>query len=107
MSDFIDLAGASGAQYRFQHIADLDALPAIAGNFVYVRGARAALKVVGVGTAESLAAARKRWAEAVRDHGAEAVFVRRNVSRRIRQLEHQDIVQQIHPALDAAEDFGE
>jgi hypothetical protein len=107
MSDFIDLSGASGAHYRFQRVADLNVLPAIAGNFIYVRGQGQGLTVVCAGTGESLSQAGKRWAEAVREHRADALFVRRNVSRRSRELEHKDIVQQVHPAMEAAEDFGE
>jgi hypothetical protein len=107
MSDFIDVPGVSGVHYRFQRAPDPNALPVIAGNFVFVRGEGPALTVVGVGTGETLTSARKRWAEAVSDYGAEALFVRRNVSRRSRQLEHRDIVEQVHPALEAAEDFGE
>ncbi|HUO21832.1 MAG TPA: hypothetical protein VMU59_04885 [Caulobacteraceae bacterium] len=107
MSEFIDLAGASGAHYRFHRVPDVDELPAIAGNFVYVRGAQPDLALVCAGTGESLSVARKRWAEAVRDHGAEALYVRRNVSRRSRQVEHQDIVANLHPPIDAGEAFGD
>jgi hypothetical protein len=105
MSEFIDLAGASGALYRFHRIPDAEELPAIAGNFVYVRGAQGSLSVVCAGTGESLSVARKRWSEAVQDHGAEALYVRRNVSRKSRQTEHQDIVAQSHPPMDVGEAF--
>jgi ferredoxin-NADP reductase len=107
MPEFIDLAGVSGALYRFHRISDVDELPAIAGNFVYVRGAPGKMTVVCAGTGETLSTARKRWSEAVAAHGVEAVYVRRNVSRRSRQTEHQDIVAQLHPVMDAGEAFGD
>ena len=105
MSDFIDLAGHSGARYRFQRVAGSEALPAIAGNFVFVRGEGESLAMVCAGTGESLQHAARRWAEAVREHGAEAMFVRKNVSRRSREQEHNDIVEQHAPLMTAAESF--
>lgn len=104
MSDFIDLAGESGVTYRFQRVSDLNALPAIAGNYVYVRGEGPQMKVICAGTGDTLAAARGRWSEAVRDHGAEAVFVRRNVSRRSRLQEHDDLVRRNAPPMEAGEE---
>ena len=106
MSDFIDLAGSSGARYRFQRVTNTAVLPAIAGNFVYVRGHGPALTVICAGTGETLANAGSRWAEAVREHQAEAIFVRRNVSRRSREQEHRDIAEQHSPSMEAAEEFG-
>ena len=50
----IDLAGASGALYRFERIDDLERLPAIAGNFVYVRGSGRAVTVICAGADETL-----------------------------------------------------
>jgi hypothetical protein len=107
MSDFVDLPGASGAVYRFHRVQDLDTLPAIAGNYVYVRGSGRGLTVICAGTGDSLAKARARWPDAVAEHGAEALFIRRNVSRRSRAHEHRDIIERAGPLIDAGEDFGE
>ena len=107
MFEFIDLAGASGVRYRFQRVPDLNAIPVIAGNFVYVRGHGEGLTLVCAGTGDSLSAARKLWNEAMQQGGAEGLFVRRNVSRRARKQEHEDIVSHIRPMIDAAEDFGD
>ena len=106
MFEFIDLPGASGAHYRFQRVDNLDAIPAIAGNFVYVRGQGGAMSLICAGTGDSLSAARKRWTEA-QAHGADQLYVRRNVSRRSRQQEHEDIVAAARPTIDAAENFGD
>jgi hypothetical protein len=105
MSDFIDLAGSSGAVYRFQRVPDLKALPFIAGNFVYVRGRGESMAVICAGTGESLRVAGRLWSEAVSQHQAEGLFVRKNVSRRSREQEHRDIVGRRAPRIDAAEDF--
>ncbi len=105
MSDFIELAGSSGARYRFQRVSDPTALPAIAGNFVYIRGRGEELSVVCAGTGETLQHAGRLWADAVRDHQVEALFVRRNVSRRSREQEHLDIVEHYSPVMTASEAF--
>jgi hypothetical protein len=96
---FIDLAGASGATYRFERIDDLEQLPAIAGNFVYVQGEGRAATVICAGVDETLRRAGERLAEARLRHGAEGLYVRRNVSRRTRAQEHVDIVDHYRPVM--------
>ncbi len=96
---FIDLAGASGAVYRFERVDDLEQLPAIAGNFVYVQGAGRAATVIGAGVDETLRRAGERLAEARQRHGAESLYVRRNISRRTRAEEHADIVDRHRPVM--------
>jgi hypothetical protein len=99
MRSFLDLAGVSGATYRFQRVDRLDLLPAIAGNFAYVRGDGPEMTVVCCGTAETLMRAGDQWQEAVQTHQAEAIFVRLNVSWKTRGHEHEDIVAMLHPAM--------
>jgi hypothetical protein len=96
---FIDLAGASGVLYRFERIDDLEQLPAIAGNFVYVQGEGRAATVICSGVDETLRRAGERLAEARQQHGAEDVYVRRNVSLRTRAQEHADIVDRHNPVM--------
>ncbi len=95
----IDLTGASGVVYRFERIDDLEQLPAIAGNFVYVRGEGRAATVICAGVDETLRRAGERLAEARLRHGAEGVYIRRNVSRRTRAQEHADIVGRHQPVM--------
>ena len=95
----IDLAGASGALYRFERIDDLERLPAIAGNFVYVRGSGRAVTVICAGADETLRRAGAQLSDARRRYDAEAVYIRRNVSRRTRELEHTDIVDHYRPVM--------
>ncbi|MGZ3274970.1 MAG: hypothetical protein ACXU82_00135 [Caulobacteraceae bacterium] len=99
MQSFIDLEGASGATYRFHRVNDLSNLPAIAGNFAYVQGDGPKPLVVCCGTDETLLKAAARWPSAQQTHKATAIYVRRNVSWRVRAYEHEDIVKKHHPPL--------
>src|SRR5438445_5207594 len=99
MQNLLDLYGVSGASYRFQRVDDLGQLPAIAGNFVYVREDGSTLTVLCCGTDETLLNAAKQWPAAVQEHQAQALFVRRNISWKTRAHEHTDIVQKHQPAM--------
>jgi hypothetical protein len=103
MQSFIDLEGASGATYRFHGIDDVATLPAIAGNFAYVQGDGPKPVVVGCGTDDTLLKATARWPTAQQVHHATAIYVRKNVSWKVRAHEHDDIVKKHRPALVAAE----
>jgi hypothetical protein len=106
MQSFLDLAGASGVTYRFHRVERTDQLPAIAGNFAYVRGEGQALAVVGCGTADTLLRARDRWSEAIQDYQADGIFVRLNVSWKTRGREHEDIVLKLQPAMVIADELS-
>lgn len=99
MQSFIDLEGASGAIYRFHRVEDLTNLPAIAGNFAYVQGNGPQPVVICCGTDETLLKAAARWPTAQQTHRATAIYVRRNISWKVRAHEHQDIVTKHRPAL--------
>ena len=103
MNEFVDIPGASGAAYRFRRIADLTQMPAEAGNFIIFRLASDQGEIICCGAASSLARADKVWAAAVEQHAADAIFVRLNISRNVRDAEHQDIVQHYRPAMVVAE----
>jgi len=105
MQTFVDLAGSSGATYRFHRVVDHDNLPAIAGNFIYVRGEGRELVVICCGTDETLLNAAQQWPKAVKTSGAEAMFVRLNVSRKTRGEEHADIVLLQRPKMIVAAEF--
>jgi hypothetical protein len=98
MNPVLDLTGASGAVYRFRLVGDLNDLPVMAGNFVCVRGDGGG-EIVCCGTARSLVQARGVWAAAVKEHKADQLYVRLNVSRSLREAEHEDIVQAARPPL--------
>jgi hypothetical protein len=99
MQNFLDLPGVSGVTYRFQRVEDLGQLPAIAGNFVYVRGKGPKMSIVCCGTDETLLHAADKWPNAVQEHGAEAIFVRRNISWKTRAHEHADLIERHQPRM--------
>ena len=90
LKNHIDLIGRSGAAYRFRLAPDPTALPAEGGNFVYVRG-HDPVEVVYSAAADTLHDASRRWEEARLEHGAEAIYVRLNITRALREREHNDV----------------
>jgi uncharacterized protein with von Willebrand factor type A (vWA) domain len=99
MQSFIDLEGASGATYRFQRVDDVALLPAIAGNFAYVQEGGPKPLVVCCGTDDTLLKAAASLPAAQQTHKATAIYIRRNVSWRVRASEHADIVNKHRPSL--------
>ena len=99
MEAHLDLTGASGASYRFRFINGLEALPALSGNFVFVRDNGDGLAVICCGTEDSLRHAATYWPAALQAHHVEAVFVRLNVSWKVRSFEHEDIVKLHQPKM--------
>lgn len=93
MREQIELCGASGARYRFRRIAELELLPGAGGNFVYTKTVAGREVVVACGTSETLSSAGEFWPKVTQRHGADAIYVRLNVSRACRQAEHEDIAQ--------------
>jgi hypothetical protein len=91
MQDFIDLKGASGAEYRFRLWPEGAAHPPIAGNFVFVKAESEGLTVVLVGVTNDLSLARSAAAKAAK-RGGTHVFTRLNVARALRSAEHADLV---------------
>jgi len=85
--------------YRFRLVTDLDALPAEGGNFAYVRGSGSATEIIYCGVADTLHEAVKRWDEAKAQHHAEAVYVRLNITRALREREHVDLLSKLEPLL--------
>jgi hypothetical protein len=98
MNDFIDLQGASGASYRFRLWAEGASHLPIAGNYVFVRQAGDAVKVVLAGLTNDLSTCRKEFRKAV-SRKATHVYTRLNVSRATRHAEHDDLVAGCQPAL--------
>ena len=93
MKDIIDVRGGSGAAYRFTRFRDGNPLSAMGGNFLYASEADEVTVVLYVGEAQNLlTGARVAWEQAVRDHAAEGLYTRLNISERTRQAEHADIL---------------
>lgn len=92
MSQFVDLHGASGAAYRFR-LAEPQALPATAGNFVFLVGETA----LCCGTARSLVKARAAWDRLAAAEEGARLYVRLNVASATRAAEHTDLVEALKP----------
>jgi hypothetical protein len=97
--DFIDVPGASGAQYRYRR-ATLEALPATAGNIVAVVGSPARRRFLLCAAARSLVRARPHLEAVLRENRTATLFIRLNVARESREAEHADIVAAVAPAAD-------
>ena len=89
--DLIELGGASGRRYRFRRVSDLDQLPVSGGNFVYIKHVNGVETVIGCGASETLHSAKTLWTRAVDEHGADSLYVRLNVSRVQRLVDHDDL----------------
>jgi hypothetical protein len=98
MKDFLDLKGASGAEYRFRVWAEGAAHLPVAGNYVFLKEEPEGFKVLFVGATNDLSRARNDWPK-VAKRGATHVFTRLNVSRAVRLAEHEDLVAGYKPAL--------
>ncbi len=105
MQDFVDVAGASGASYRFMRLKDGRPLSPMGGNYLYGRYTAGRFELIYAGEAQNLLQdARARWDEAASRFQAAEMFSRLNISERVRQLELTDIVDANHPPMNAAAD---
>ena len=100
MTDFVELQGASGVQYRFRR-ADLTDLPAMAGNAVVASGQPGRLKVLFCGSTRSLAGAAPAIGQTMAGRRGARLYVRLNVARTTREAEHADLVAGLNPEAHA------
>jgi len=91
--DFIDVAGASGAAYRFRRWPGADRHPPTAGNYVLV--AERDREILAVGMLEDLSRAPHQVAV---PKGA-VLLTRLNIARRTREAEHLDLAA-AHPVAE-------
>lgn len=102
MKDTIDVKGASGAVYRFMRVRGDQPLSRMGGNFIYAKTSDGTLEIVFIGEAQNLMAdAHRLWPQAVQDYGAEDLFMRLNVTERMRRLEQSDILGALAPPMNA------
>lgn len=101
MSKQIDLAGASGARYRYSPLDENRFLPPAGANYVIAELSDDGAKVVYAGETDNLAA--QTWRsdlEKARSKYSEAtVLTRLNVTRAIREAERNDLIENYHPPL--------
>jgi hypothetical protein len=104
LRDLIDIKGASERTYRFMLVREGRPLSPMGGNYLYVLEEDGALKVLWVGeTQNMLKDARDMWGQAVQMHGAVGLYMRLNISERIRLQEHKDLLDGLKPPMNAAE----
>ncbi|NBB16545.1 hypothetical protein GVN21_14375 [Caulobacter sp. SLTY] len=99
MNEYIELQGASGSALRFRLRSDAAPLPAMAGNFVCIKMSGDTPEVVACGATNSLMTAGVAWEAAVREHGAEALYIRLNVAGATRALELESLVKHHNPPM--------
>ena len=101
MTRQIELAGASGARYRYTPIDENRFLPPAGANFVIARVTSDGAEVVYAGETDNLA--NQTWRttldKAREAYGEATVLTRLNVTRAVREAERQDLVQNYHPPM--------
>jgi hypothetical protein len=103
VKDYIDVAGASGANYRFMRLKDGRPLSPMGGNFLYCRFTGDVCEVIFAGEVQNLMQdARERWGEAQKRFQVSDLYSRLNISERVRQLELADITDANHPPMNAS-----
>lgn len=90
MNDFIDLEGASGAQFRFRIWPTGSAHLPMAGNFVLLRHDEEGPTVLVVGATNDLSHARAQCGKAAAREGG-VLYTRLNIVRSVRMAEHEDL----------------
>jgi hypothetical protein len=102
MSDYVDVAGASGRIYRFMRLKDGRPLSPMGGNYVFARHTGSRFEMIYAGEVQNLMKdALERWSEAVERFQVSEIYTRLNISERIRQLELADIVAADPPPMNA------
>ncbi|WP_421935431.1 hypothetical protein [Phenylobacterium sp.] len=96
MSGFVDIAGASGTQYRFRS-AGIDDLPTSGGNALVISGGAEPGKVLVCVATNSLVQASSAIKAAVTANPGARTFIRLNVASAIREAEHADLVEAVRP----------
>ena len=98
----IDLAGASGARYRYSPLDENRFLPPAGANYVIAELSEDGVaQVVYAGETDNLA--NQTWRtdleKARRDYSTATVLTRLNVTRAVREAERMDLVENYHPPL--------
>jgi hypothetical protein len=100
----IELAGASGARYRYTSIDEGRFLPPAGANFVIAKVTKEGAEVVYAGETDNLASQswRSQLEKAREAYGEATILTRLNVTRAVREAERIDLIEHYHPALNQA-----
>lgn len=101
MSRQIELAGKSGARYRYTPLEEERFLPPAGANFVIAQMAKEGPQIVFAGETDNLANQTWRAAlEKARQTYADAkILTRLNVTRAVREAERVDLIEQYEPPM--------
>ncbi len=99
----IELAGASGARYRYTPLEEERFLPPAGANFVIAELTREGPHVVYAGETDNLA--NQSWRQALdrarQTYSKAKILTRLNVTRAVREAERLDLIEQYQPPLNA------
>ncbi|KQW72851.1 hypothetical protein ASE17_07725 [Phenylobacterium sp. Root77] len=90
MREFVELRGASGATYRFRAWPESDHHTPTAGNFAVLAFEGQGVSIVGLGVCSDLSRA-KQLSHDTLSASSGHLFTRLNVSRAVRDAEHDDL----------------
>jgi hypothetical protein len=98
-----ELAGKSGARYRYTSLEEERFLPPAGANFVIAKMSKEGPTVVYAGETDNLAS--QTWREALDKaraaYGEAAILTRLNVTRAVREAERCDLIEQHQPPMNA------
>lgn len=103
MTQQFDLAGASGARYRYTSVDDTKFLPPAGANYVIAEVTPMGATVVYAGETDNLASQtwRADLEKARRKYATATVLTRLNVTRAVREAERADLIDNYHPPMNS------
>ena len=101
MNSQIDLAGASGARYRYAPLDENRFLPPAGANYVIAEITEEGPKVVYAGETDNLASQtwRADLEKARRQYSGATLLTRLNGTRAVREAARRDLIDNYHPPL--------
>ena len=104
MTRQIELAGISGARYRYTPLDEERFLPPAGANYVIAEDTADGPSVIYAGETDNLA--NQTWRHALekarQSHREARILTRLNVTRAVREAERMDLIEQHHPPLNEA-----
>jgi len=100
----IDLAGASGARYRYSPMDESRFLPPAGANYVIAELTDDGANVLFAGETDNLASQtwRSDLDKARKKYTGATVLTRLNVTRAVREGERRDLIEHYHPPLNGS-----
>lgn len=101
MTRQIELAGKSGARYRYTSLEEERFLPPAGANYVIAEVTNEGAKVVYAGETDNLASQtwRPKLEAARKTYGDAKILTRLNVTRAVREAERTDLIEEYQPPM--------